>query len=154
LFPYGKDGWERATSYLECEPDLCTTGNDLCVMGQQPSVRPQRLVPCSGVACDETPGFGVPVRADAGLRRRLAFRRCVAGATIIIMLDTSPEAARAQGEAHRRMGPSQRFKAACQMSDAFRRVALERICAQHPGFSEAQCRAHLVWELYRVRIDV
>lgn len=52
------------------------------------------------------------------------------------------------------MGPVRRFKAACQMSDSFRRIALERIRTQHPEFSEAQCRAQLVWELYRVRIDL
>jgi len=68
------------------------------------------------------------------------------------MLDTSPEAARAQAEAHRRMGAAQRFRVACQMSDAFRRVALDRIGKQHPTYSEEQCRAELVWELYRVRL--
>jgi hypothetical protein len=68
------------------------------------------------------------------------------------MLDTSPEAARAQVEAHRRMGPARRFRMACEMSEFFRRVALERIRLQHPDFSDAQCRAQLIWELYHVRL--
>jgi hypothetical protein len=67
------------------------------------------------------------------------------------MLDTAPEAARAQAEAHRRMGAAQRFRVACQMSETFRRVALDRIRKQNPTLSEEQCRAELVWELYSVR---
>lgn len=68
------------------------------------------------------------------------------------MLDTAPEAARAQAEAHRRMGAAQRFRVACQMSETFRRMALDRIGKKYPTFSETQCRAELVWELYRVRL--
>lgn len=68
------------------------------------------------------------------------------------MLDTAPDAARAQAEAHRKMGSVARFRAACQMSEAFRRIALERIGKQHPDFTEIECRAQLVWELYRVRV--
>lgn len=69
-----------------------------------------------------------------------------------IVLDTTPEAARVQAEAHRRMGPAARFRIARDMSESFRRVALARIHRQHPELSDAQCRAHLVWELYGVRI--
>lgn len=58
-----------------------------------------------------------------------------------LVLDNSPDAARAQGEAHRRMGPARRFKAASEMSDSLRRVAVARIRTQHAEFSEAQCRA-------------
>jgi hypothetical protein len=68
------------------------------------------------------------------------------------MFDTTPEAARVQAEAHRRMGPAARFRVARDMSESFRRVALERIRAQHPELSDAQCRSQLVWELYGVRI--
>ena len=68
------------------------------------------------------------------------------------MLDTSPEAARIQAEVHRRMGPARRFRTACQMSDAFRRVALQRIRGQHPDYSELDCRNELIWELYGVRV--
>jgi len=50
------------------------------------------------------------------------------------------------------MGPAGRFRAAVEMSEAFRRVALDRIRKQHPTYSDAECRAQLVWELYRVRI--
>ena len=77
-----------------------------------------------------------------------------ASAIVLSMQDTSPDAARAQAEAHRRMGPARRFKAACQMSDSFRRIAMNRIRAQNPGLSDPQCRAQLVWELYGVRINL
>ncbi len=38
------------------------------------------------------------------------------------------------------------------MSDAFRRVALARIREQYPEYSERDCVAQLVWELYGIRI--
>lgn len=68
------------------------------------------------------------------------------------MLDTSPEAARAQAEAHRRMGPARRFRTACAMSEAFRRVALQRVRQQHPELSEQGCKRQLVFELYGIRL--
>jgi hypothetical protein len=68
------------------------------------------------------------------------------------VLETSPEAARAQAEAYRRMGPARRFRAACDMSDAFRRVSLQRIREQHPEFSERECKRQLVFELYGIRL--
>lgn len=68
------------------------------------------------------------------------------------VLDTTQEAARVQAEVHRRMGPERRFRIACDMSESFRRVALERIRRQHPEFSDTQCRMQLVWELHGVRV--
>lgn len=68
------------------------------------------------------------------------------------MLDTTPEAARAQAEAHRRMGPARRFRMACDMSNAFRRVALQRVKEQHPELSEQACKKQLVFELYGIRL--
>ena len=57
-----------------------------------------------------------------------------------------------QAEVHRRMGPQRRLRAACEMSDTFRRVTLRRIREQHPEYSASDCRDQLVWELYGIRI--
>jgi hypothetical protein len=67
------------------------------------------------------------------------------------MLDTSPEAATAQVEALRRLGPSRRFHVAADMSDAVREMARARISAQHPEFDDLAVQDQLVWELYGVR---
>ena len=67
--------------------------------------------------------------------------------------DTSEEAAQAQDEALRRLGPAGRFRLACQMSETVREFARARIRAQHPEFNDAQVRDQLIWELYGVRRD-
>lgn len=67
------------------------------------------------------------------------------------VLDTSREAAHAQAMAYRRMGPSRRFRSACEMSETFRRVAVDRIRREHPEYTEVECRNQLIWELYGIR---
>src|SRR6187402_3831243 len=47
--------------------------------------------------------------------------------------DTSTEAALAQAEALRRLGPAKRFLVACDMSEMVRDLARSRIAKQHPG---------------------
>ncbi len=69
------------------------------------------------------------------------------------VFDTSPEAARIQADVHRQRGPVRRFRAACQMSDAFRRVALQRNPQPAPEYSELDFRNELIWELYGVRVE-
>jgi len=65
--------------------------------------------------------------------------------------DTSTEAARAQAEALRRLGPAKRFLVACDMSEMVRDLARSRIAKQHPGFDDRAIQAQLIWELYGVR---
>jgi hypothetical protein len=67
------------------------------------------------------------------------------------MLDTSPEAARAQAEAYRRLRSSRRFEIACELSQAVRRLALDRIHRKRPDLDESATRELLVWELYGIR---
>ena len=48
-----------------------------------------------------------------------------------MMLDTSPEAAAAQAEVLRRLGPERRFLIACDMRDTVRDLARSRIAEQN-----------------------
>ncbi|HEX2188922.1 MAG TPA: hypothetical protein VHG51_08500 [Longimicrobiaceae bacterium] len=57
------------------------------------------------------------------------------------MGDTSPEAAEVQAGIHRRMSGAERLRLAMQMSLTARELALARLRAQHPDWSE--------WELKR-----
>ncbi len=67
------------------------------------------------------------------------------------MLDTSPEAAAAQVEALRRLGPGRRCEVAADMSDAVRELARTRIKSQHPEFDDRAIHDQLIWELYGIR---
>jgi hypothetical protein len=62
--------------------------------------------------------------------------------------DTSAEAARAQAEVIRKLGPPGRIRLACQMSETVREFARARIRAQNPELNAAQIRDLLIWELY------
>jgi|ETNmetMinimDraft_15_1059895.scaffolds.fasta_scaffold17675_2 hypothetical protein len=55
-------------------------------------------------------------------------------------LDTSPEAARAQILAYRRMGPARRALMGLQMSDDARRLSEAGIRARHPSYSQGEVR--------------
>lgn len=68
-----------------------------------------------------------------------------------MMRDTSPEAAAAQAEVLRRLGPERRFLIACDMSDTVRDLARSRIAVQNPTFDRRAIDEQLVWELYGVR---
>lgn len=52
--------------------------------------------------------------------------------------DTSPDAAAAQLEAWRRLGPQGRLLLAARLSDEIRQVTLAGIRHRHPDYSEAQ----------------
>lgn len=67
------------------------------------------------------------------------------------MLDTTPEAARAQAAVHRALGAARRFEIACEMSDAVRSIARGRIKAKHPDLDETGVGDELLWELYGFR---
>lgn len=58
--------------------------------------------------------------------------------------DTADEAARAQREAWRRMGPSRRLELAMRMSDDVRQIAIDGELARHPGISRAEALARVV----------
>ncbi|MFC1643019.1 hypothetical protein ACFL5O_10115, partial [Myxococcota bacterium] len=68
-----------------------------------------------------------------------------------VVLDTSPEALRAQTEAQRRLGGPQRFRTACMMSQTLRTLAIARILAGHPDLDERGILDHLMVELYGFR---
>jgi hypothetical protein len=65
--------------------------------------------------------------------------------------DTSPEAMRMHAEAQRRLGPHERFRTACLMSQSLRDMTLNRIRASHPDFSEQEVIDQLLFELYGFR---
>jgi Rv0078B-related antitoxin len=58
--------------------------------------------------------------------------------------DTSAEAARIQTDIVRRMTPAQRLDVAMQMSDATREMALSRIRAENPGWTDWQVKRELL----------
>jgi len=57
------------------------------------------------------------------------------------MSDTSPEAAEIQASIYRRMTGEQRLRLAVEMSETARELALARVRAEHPDWSD--------WELKR-----
>ncbi len=67
------------------------------------------------------------------------------------MLDTTPEAAAAQAAVYRRMSGEEKVRIALEMTETVRHLAMTRIAEQHPGFTPAQIREQLIWELYGVR---
>jgi len=67
------------------------------------------------------------------------------------MRDTSPDAAKAQADAYRKMSGAQRVMVACEMSEAVRAMARSRIRALHPEYDDTAVRDELTWELYGVR---
>jgi len=69
----------------------------------------------------------------------------------MVFSDTSPEALRAQTEAQRHLGGTQRFRTACMMSQSLRDFALARIRATHPELDERGVLDHLLAELYGFR---
>jgi hypothetical protein len=64
--------------------------------------------------------------------------------------DTSPEAAEAQAEAYRRMGPQGRLQLTVKMSLAVRELAKTRLRSEHPYADEAMIHDLLIKELYGV----
>lgn len=68
-----------------------------------------------------------------------------------LVLDTSPEAAKAQVAAHRRLSGVRKVLMSCEMSDVARALTCARIKAQHPELDEAEVREQLTWELYGIR---
>jgi hypothetical protein len=54
--------------------------------------------------------------------------------------DTTPEAARVQLEAYRRMSSARRLELAFQMSDALRRMVVEGVRQRHAEYSADQVR--------------
>ncbi len=71
----------------------------------------------------------------------------------VCMLDTTPDALRAQTEAQRRLGGAKRFLTACRMSQTLRECALRRIRSEAPHLDEKRVVERLVDELYGVRRD-
>ena len=65
-----------------------------------------------------------------------------------VLSDTSLEAMRAQTEAQRRLGGSQRFRTACMMSQMLRDLARARIRSMHPELDERGVLDQLLFELY------
>ena len=68
-----------------------------------------------------------------------------------VLLDTTPDALRAQTEAQRRLGGVQRFRTACMMSQALRDLAAARIRSSHPELDERGVLDRLLAELYGFR---
>ena len=66
--------------------------------------------------------------------------------------DTTPEAARMQADAQRRLGPARRLDIAFEMSEAVRAMVRERLHAQHPDWDEPLLHMALIEELYGIRI--
>ena len=58
--------------------------------------------------------------------------------------DTHPDAARVQAELIRNMSGEQRIKRVCQMSNAMRRMAVTRIRADHPEWSDWDVKRELL----------
>lgn len=58
--------------------------------------------------------------------------------------DTSPDSLKQQRDAFRRMSPSERLRAAAEMSESVRDLAEAGIRRRHPGMSDAEVRAALV----------
>lgn len=56
----------------------------------------------------------------------------------MLPLDTSPEAARIQVEAFRRMGPEGRALAALRHSDLMRELLAAGVRSRHPGYDNEQ----------------
>ena len=65
-----------------------------------------------------------------------------------VLLDTTPEALRAQTDAQRRLGGVQRFRTACMMSQTLRDIAATRIRCSHPELDERGVLDRLIAELY------
>lgn len=68
-----------------------------------------------------------------------------------MVTDTTPEAARVQLEAIRRLGESRRLLAACEMSDMVRELTRARLKSENPGLDPAGIRDILILEFYGVR---
>jgi hypothetical protein len=70
-----------------------------------------------------------------------------------VPLDTSPEALRAQTLAQRQLGGPRRFRLACEMSQAMRRLHRARIVARRPELDEQGILDEMMRELYGFRRD-
>jgi hypothetical protein len=66
----------------------------------------------------------------------------------MIPFDTSAEAAAVQQEIFRRMTPEQRFKAAVEMSDSMRDLALTGIRSRRPELTEEEALQELMRKMY------
>ena len=62
--------------------------------------------------------------------------------------DTSPDAARAQIEATRRLGLEERVRVAVAMSEDARRISIDGIKRRHPELSDARARHAVLRALY------
>lgn len=60
------------------------------------------------------------------------------------MSDTSPEAAEIQANIYRRMSGAERLRLAVEMSLTARSLAVARLRAQHPDWSEAELKRELL----------
>ncbi|HEU0076594.1 MAG TPA: hypothetical protein VFQ76_03030 [Longimicrobiaceae bacterium] len=60
------------------------------------------------------------------------------------MSDTSPEAAEIQASIHRRMTGEERLRLAVEMSETARELALARLRAEHPDWSERELKRELL----------
>lgn len=66
----------------------------------------------------------------------------------MLPLDTTPETARFQDEAYRRIGEAGRLRAALELSDLTHQFALAGIKQRNPGMSDADARRELASMLY------
>ncbi len=60
------------------------------------------------------------------------------------MSDTSPEAAEIQASIYRRMTGAERLRLAVEMSMAARELALARLRAEHPDWSDRELKRELL----------
>ena len=60
------------------------------------------------------------------------------------MSDTSPEAAEIQAGIHRRMTGEERLRLAVEMSETARELALARLRAEHPEWSDRELKRELL----------
>ncbi|HEY6728394.1 MAG TPA: hypothetical protein VI197_30495 [Polyangiaceae bacterium] len=68
-----------------------------------------------------------------------------------MLADTERDAEIVQREVQRRLGPGERFRTACQMSQTMREMAVMRIRSKHPELDEQGILDQLMWELYGFR---
>lgn len=62
--------------------------------------------------------------------------------------DTSPDAARAQIEAARRLGPEGRLRIAIGMSEDARQISIDGVKRRHPELSDERARHLVLCALY------
>ncbi|MEM1028419.1 MAG: hypothetical protein AAGJ38_10080 [Planctomycetota bacterium] len=70
------------------------------------------------------------------------------------MTDTSPEAQAVLTNIYRKMTPEQKIHRVAELSQRARNLALSRIRAAHPDFTEQQVIAQLVEELYGIKLPI